>query len=60
MPIPEMMLKPVAQVGRQSHVVQLPTPVQCVHALPAPDVLPNDFLMFFQCLAGNVLKMLAN
>ena len=49
-----------AQVAGQSDVMELPSAVERLDALPAQDIAPDDGQVLFQPIPADVLQMLAN
>jgi hypothetical protein len=49
-----------AKVGGETNVVKLGAAVESVDAVALADVLPDDVLVFFECLAGDVFQVLAD
>jgi hypothetical protein len=56
----EVVTEAGAEVRGEAYVIKLCPPVEGVNAVALADVLADDVLVFFECLAGDVFEVLTD
>ena len=54
--IPQVVGETRTEIACQSDVMDFPTPIKCIHSLPAADISANNVLILLQCLPRNVFQ----